>query len=145
MKFWDASAIVPLLVAEAWTRRLQALAANDSDMLVWWGSEVECVSALARLERDGALDARAMTLALSRLRDLAEAWHEVDPSDALRQTAVRILRVHALRAADALQLAAASLASEQRPASLPVVTLDDRLAVAAGKEGFTLVDLATAD
>jgi uncharacterized protein len=145
VKFWDASAIVPLLVAEPWTRRLQALAANDSDMLVWWGSEVECVSALARLERDGALDARAMTLALSRLRDLAEAWHEVDPSDALRQTAVRILRVHALRAADALQLAAAFLASERRPASLSVVTLDDRLAVAAGKEGFTLVDLAAAD
>ena len=65
MKFWDASAIVPLLVTEASTRRLQALAAKDSSMLVWWGSEVECVSALARLERDGALSPRAITLALS--------------------------------------------------------------------------------
>ena len=68
MKFWDASAIVPLLVAEGSTRRLQALAAKDSAMLVWWGSAVECISALARLERDGALSARAMTLALQRLR-----------------------------------------------------------------------------
>jgi hypothetical protein len=35
VKFWDASAIVPLLVAEAATCRLQALAAEDPDMLVW--------------------------------------------------------------------------------------------------------------
>ena len=62
MKFWDASAIVPLLVAEEMTRRLQALAAKDSAMLVWWGSAVECISALARLERNTALNARAMTL-----------------------------------------------------------------------------------
>jgi hypothetical protein len=34
VRFWDASAIVPLLVAETSTRRLQALAASDSDMLV---------------------------------------------------------------------------------------------------------------
>ena len=71
MRFWDASAIVPLLVAEASTRRLQALAAKDSAMLVWWGSEVECVSALARLERDGALGPPAVALALDRLSALA--------------------------------------------------------------------------
>jgi uncharacterized protein len=66
VKFWDASAIVPLLVTEQTTRRLQAVAAKDSTMLVWWGSAVECASALARLERDGALDSPAMTLALHR-------------------------------------------------------------------------------
>ena len=63
MKFWDASAIVPLLIAEVSTQRLQALAAGDPDMLVWWGSQVECVSALARLERDAALDGKGMPLA----------------------------------------------------------------------------------
>ena len=62
MKFWDASAIVPLLVAEESTRRPQALAARDSVMLVWWGSAVACISALARLERNSALNARALTL-----------------------------------------------------------------------------------
>lgn len=40
VKFWDASAIVPLLVAEVSTRRIQACAAEDPVMLVWWGSEV---------------------------------------------------------------------------------------------------------
>ncbi len=142
MKFWDASAIVPLLVAEAATRRLQALAAEDPDILVWWGSAIECVSALARLERDAALNAKAMTLALQRLRQLAAAWHEIDPSDAIREAATRFLRVHPLRAADALQLAAAFLAAERRPASLTVLTLDDRLGTAARKEGFAVIDVA---
>lgn len=142
MKFWDASAIVPLLVAEAATRRLQVLAAADPDMLVWWGSAIECVSALARLERDAALNAKAMTLALQRLRQLAAAWHEIDPSDAVREAATRFLRVHPLRAADALQLAAAFLAAERRPASLTVLTLDDRLGAAARKEGFAVMDIA---
>lgn len=140
MKFWDASAIVPLLVAEESTRRLQTLAAEDTAMLVWWGSTVECTSALARLERDGALNVRAMALALERLRQLSAGWHEVDPSDEIRETAARFLRVHPLRAADALQLAAAFAAAERRPASLEIVTLDERLANAARKEGFAVVN-----
>ena len=141
MKFWDASAIVPLLVNEETTRRLQTVAAKNSAMLVWWGSAVECVSALARLERDGALDPPTMTLALQRLRQLSSGWHEIDPSDEIRETAARFLRVHPLRAADALQLAAAFAAAERRPASLEIVTLDDPLADAARKEGFALPDL----
>jgi predicted nucleic acid-binding protein len=145
VKFWDASAIVPLLVAEESTRRLQALAAKDAAMLVWWGSAVECISALARLERNSALNARAMTLALQRLRQLTAGWHEVDPSDEIRETAARFLRVHPLRAADALQLAAAFAAAERRPASLEIVTLDDRLANAARKEGFAVLDLMEAE
>lgn len=142
MKFWDASAVVPLLVMETSSRHLRSLAAKESAMLVWWGSKVECVSALARRERDGALDARVMAIALRRLQQLADAWHEIDPSDAIRETAERFLRVHPLRAADALQLAAAFAAAERRPASLEIVTLDDRLADAARKEGFGVVDLA---
>jgi uncharacterized protein len=143
VKFWDASAIVPLLVAERSTRQLQTVAAEDGDLIVWWGSPVECVSALARHERDGALPPREMTEALERLRLLAAGWHEIDPSDSLRENAERFLRVHPLRAADALQLAAAFLASERRPPSLAIVTLDDRLAAAARKEGFEMVDVET--
>jgi uncharacterized protein len=121
---------------------LQALAAKDSAMLVWWGSEVECVSALARLERDGALNPQATARALERLHQLADAWHEVDPSDAIREAAIRFLRVHPLRAGDALQLAAAFLAAERRPVSLEMITLDDRLAAAARKEGFAVLQVA---
>ena len=142
MRFRDASALVPLLVAEPTTKAAQALAAKDPVMLVWWASEAECASALARLERDGALDEAAAAKAFDRLKTFATGWHEVDPSDALREAAVRFLRVHPLRAGDALQLAAAFVASERRPASLELVTLDDRLAAAARKEGFVLTELA---
>ena len=125
-------------------RLLQALAGRDPDMLVWWGSEVECGSALARLERAAALDVKAASLAFVRLKQLAAGWHEVEPSEILRETALRFLRVHPLRAADALQLAAAFIAAERRPASLQMVTLDERLADAARKEGFVLVDVTAA-
>ena len=110
-------------------------------MLVWWGSEVECVSALARREREGAIAARAVETALRRLRQFAEGWHEIDPNDAIRETAERFLRVHPLRAADALQLAAAFAAAERRPSSLEIVTLDDRLADVARREGFMVAEL----
>jgi hypothetical protein len=79
-----------------------------------------------------------------RTHDTAHARHEIEPSEIVRESALRFLRVHPLRAADALQLAAAFTASERRPASLQVVTLDERLADAARKEGFTLVDIAAA-
>ena len=110
-------------------------------MLVWWGSSTECVSALGRLERAAALDAKGMALASGRLIQLANSWHEIEPSEIVRESAVRFLRVHLLRAADALQLAAAFIAAERRPSSLEVITLDERLAEAARKEGFALVDL----
>src|SRR5204863_1626963 len=106
--------------------------------------EVECVSAVARLERDEALDGKAVAQAFKRLGRLAAAWHQVDPTDGVREAAVRLLRVHPLRAADSLQLAAAFVAAESRPASLEVVTLDDRLALAAQKEGFVVIGLDTA-
>ena len=143
MKFWDASAIVPLVLAEPATKPMQALAAKDTAMLVWWGTDVECVSAIARLEREGALDDSAVAQAFDRLKRLAAGWHEVDPSDAVREAAVRFLRVHPLRAAGALQLSAAFIAAERRPSSLEMVTLDDRLAAAARKEGFVLIETPT--
>ena len=116
MKFWDASAIVPLLMTEASTRHVQPVAAKDPAMLVWWGTKVECASAIARLDREASLDEQASVRAFERLSTLAAGWHEIDPSDAVREAAVRFLRVHPLRAADSLQLAAAFVAAERRPA-----------------------------
>jgi predicted nucleic acid-binding protein len=139
MKFWDASAIVPLLVAEERRDELLAELDRDSRMFVWWGTPVECVSAVSRREREGALSLAEATTALERLRALSDSWYEVLPSDVVRSTAQRLLRVHPLRAADSLQLAAALVASEGDPARLPFVCLDDRLTEAAQREGFGLV------
>jgi predicted nucleic acid-binding protein len=144
VRFWDASAIVPLLITDASTTGLQGLAAADPTILVWWTTEVECASAIARLEREDALEAPAVDEAFGRLKWLAEGWHEVDSSDVVRETAVRFLRVHPLRADDALQLAAAFVAAERRPSSLELITLDARLAAAARKEGFVVIEIPEA-
>ncbi len=99
---------------------------------------MECASALARLEQAAEFDADGAELAYGRLQRLADSWREVEPSEIVRETAIRFLRVHSLRAADALQLVAALVAAEHRPATLALVTLDRRLADAARKEGFPL-------
>jgi uncharacterized protein len=138
MKFWDSSAVVPLLAQERKSEMLHELRLEDPALLVWWATSVECVSALARMEREG-LDAAAVGRALQRLADLEIGWSEVQPSERLRAQANRLLRVHPLRGADALQLAAAVVGAELDARSLTFVTLDERLALAAQREGFTLV------
>ena len=138
MRFWDSSAIIPLTVTEASTARMLALAEEDPVMCVWWATEIECVCALARLEREGALTDSGVTGALERLDLLAEGWNELQPVVAVRSAARRLLLVHPRRSADALQLAAAVVAAVGQPTSLEIVTLDERLAVAARREGFTV-------
>jgi hypothetical protein len=137
LKFWDSSALMPLLVSEPMSAAVMRVYELDSEVVAWWGAQAECVSALARLERDDSLTAAALAEALRRLDGLASAWREVQPVTAVRTTAIRLLRVHPLRTADAFQLGAAIVAAENRPASLPFVTLDDRLGQAAEREGFT--------
>lgn len=139
MKYWDSSAIVPLLVEEVLTDPILSLYKRDRTTVTWWGTKVECASALARVERSGGLEPSAASEAFDRLEVLADTWHEIEPGAAVRETAQRFLRVHDLRAADALQLAAAFWASEVHPPTLEVVTLDDRLAIAAEREGFEVI------
>jgi len=138
MRFWDASGIVPLLVRQARTRDMEQLLARDPAMVTWWGTSVECLSALMRLARDGSLADEDVRDAERRLHELRNGWDEVLPGEACRRTAERMLRVHALRAADALQLAAALIAADHDPSRLEVVCLDQRLIEAGRKEGFAL-------
>ncbi len=138
MKYWDSSAVVPLLVDEPATAPLLDLYRRDCVLLAWWGTDVECVSALARLERDGSLGSTEMMDALKRLQALRQSWQEVQPVEPVRDMARRLLRVHNLRAADSLQLAAALVVSAHRPSTLDFVCLDERLAAAAQREGFNV-------
>lgn len=141
MRFWDTSAVVPLLLAQRATAAVTAAHGHDPELVVWWATEVECVSAVARSERDGGVGAADAIEAYARLDALAAAWVEIQPAPTLRRAAARLLRVHPLRAADALQLAAAIVASEGDPRALSFVTLDDRLAQAAAREGFAIAEL----
>ena len=139
MIFWDSSALVALLVDEPESTARIASLEGDPLMAVWWATPVECESALQRRLREGSMDATAARLARERLAVLAEAWHEVNPTAAVRKLALRLLRTHPLRAADSLQLAAA-LALEA--AGLPdfrFACADQRLAAAAELEGLGCV------
>ncbi len=116
-----------------------ALIDVDAAMVTWWGTRVECVSALARLEREQSIETSGMRAALARLDALSREWIEVPAIDDVRTQASRLLRTHALRAADAFQLAAAIIASDFEPSALAVVSLDARLSAAAEREGFPVV------
>ncbi|MEM7481999.1 MAG: PIN domain-containing protein [Acidobacteriota bacterium] len=116
------------------------IAMDGQEILVWWGSEVECASAVARLERSGHLTAAESHGVFEALDEFSNTWSTVDALEMVRRSARRLLRVHDLRAADALQLAAALAASEGQPASLEFVCLDERLVAAAQREGFRVID-----
>lgn len=139
MRYWDSSALVPLLVSEPTTPRATELFAADPEIVTWWGTEVECVSAIARREREGTGHPPAVAQALRRLDRLRDEWQEIRPLDSLRDTTRRLLRVHALRAADALQLAAALVVADSGRTTF--VSFDQRLAAAAQLEGLDVVDL----
>ena len=139
MRFWDTSALVPLLLRESTSAAAASAFAADRDMTVWWFTPVECLSAIVRAERDGRIAGSAVADAVAGLRLLRSGWLEMDATARLRDVAERLVRTHPLRAADAFQLAAATVAAEDRPTSLPFVTLDDRLGLAAEREGFPVV------
>lgn len=139
MRFWDSSALVPLLAAQSMSTTMQSLYRSDPAITVWWSTEIECFSALSRLARERSLSLANMSGAIERLIELTRVWGEIEPSVRIRQLAIRLLRVHSLRAADASQLAAGIFASDHDPSVLEFVCLDSRLAEAADKEGFRVL------
>lgn len=140
MRFWDASAVVPLLVEQPSSVRARQLLAEDPDMVVWWGTPVECASAVARLRREGVLSEAEERDAMIALDLIRAGGHELLPGDAVRAQALRVLRLHPLHTADALQLAAA-LEWAGAPASGEVVWFDTRLGEAARREGFRVLGI----
>ncbi|MDE0456956.1 MAG: type II toxin-antitoxin system VapC family toxin [Chromatiales bacterium] len=138
MNFWDTSALVALGVDEPHRKTALRILEADDRMAVWWGAPVEYVAALSRRERDGSLTTEEVSEHLVRLQALSHVWYEVQPGRRVRTLAQRLLRVHPLRAADSLQLAAALAVAEEDPSSVGFVCFDARLNRAASREGFAL-------
>ena len=139
MKFWNSSVLIPLLTNEPASDTCRSWLALDPVVLVWSFSAVEVTSALERRRREGRLRAAQLAAARRRFGKLESAWSEIAAYEAVRAKARRLLALHALRAADAMQLGAALIACEDRPAALDFVTLDARLASAAEREGFPVL------
>jgi uncharacterized protein len=139
MRFWDSSAIIPLCLTEPHTEKMLRLAMADEDLVVWWATRIECHSAISRRRREGVLSGDAEQHTKSILSVLADTWSEVQPGEKVRQRAERLLRVHPLRAADALQLSSALVWASESPSDQEFVCLDANLREAALKEGFTVL------
>jgi predicted nucleic acid-binding protein len=142
VRFWDTSALVPLLLEQEASGTVRTLLDEDRAMAAWWGTPVECASAAARLRREERLTLADEDAVLGLLRTLRASWLEVLPSDEVRNEATRLLRVHSLKAADALQLAAATVLTGSRRSAVALVTFDERLALAARLEGFEVLPAA---
>lgn len=139
MRFWDASAVVPLLVRESQTQTALDLLQTDPVMVVWWATRSECVSALRRKVREDALTPLEHAQARVRLHQLENVWTEMQPVNKVRALAETLLHRHPLlRTADAFQLAASIRWRGGDPRGADFVSLDSRLWSTAEDEGFTV-------
>ena len=139
MWFWDSSAIVPLVVREPTSTECRRLLRADRGMAVWALSRTEVVSALRRRAREDVLAAHGLASALKKLGQLASGWVEVQELIEVRGHAERLLGEYPLRAADALQLAAAFVHADGSPKNRQLVVFDEALADAARDLGFTTI------
>ena len=136
MKFWDTSAVIPLLITQSASAKADRWYGEDSRVSIWTLTTVEITSALWRLRRENALTEDNASAAEARAEELASASYIVTDVDSVKMLASRLLRVHALRAADALQLGAALVWAGGRPEGKTLHSFDERLAQAARREGF---------
>lgn len=96
---------------------------------------------MERRWRQGELSREQRRQCLEAFSNLARSWDEVVDLFATRSRAISLLARHPLRAADAAQLGAALLVAENDPSSLEFVCLDERLAIAAEREGLRVTPL----
>jgi hypothetical protein len=139
VRFWDSSALVPLVVVQPTSADAERWIADDPDAASWTLAPVEIVSALRRLVREQLLDERAAVEAESVAAEVLRHTHVVSDVERVKTTASRLLRVHALRSADALQLAEALLWADGSPRGRVLHCFDRPLGLAAEREGFSVV------
>jgi predicted nucleic acid-binding protein len=139
MRFWDSSALVPLVVQQKASATAEAWHAEDGEIVIWTLTDIEIISALRRLWRDGDLDDRDALRAEQLASELASHTHVVADLEGVKSRARRLLRIHALRAGDALQLAAALHWVDGLTDGQVLHTFDHRLAFAARAEGFRVL------
>jgi predicted nucleic acid-binding protein len=133
--FWDSSSLVPLCVIQSSTPVVNQLN-KKYEMVVWWATPVEVRSAFTRLIRMRDLTPNGQIQAQIALDGFRSKWSEIQPARQVRAEAERFLDRFPLRAADALQLAAAFVWTSGRPLNRPFISGDLQLLDAAGQLGF---------
>lgn len=139
--FWDSSALLLLICRQSKSPGARKAQRLYPIMSVWWETRIECHSALQRLIREGELSGKDERQAFQSLEKLSAHWIEIQPTEEVRQFAEKLLKLHALRAADALQLSAALIWCNGQPRGRNFICDDTRLRAAAEKEGFSIVKM----
>ena len=139
MIYWDSSALIPLLIEEPHSQLVKEIIRKDLEVVTWWGSLLECLSAVSRRRREGILSHDEEDDLRQRLETAFETWTEIEPGEELRRSAGLLLFRHPLRSADSLQLAAALTWVAKDPHGHQFVCLDGRLRDAARNEGFKVL------
>jgi predicted nucleic acid-binding protein len=116
---------------------------EQHEIAVWWATPVEMRSAFERLLRMGQLTIQDHSAAGARLEILRRGWRELQPTDALRTEAEIFLSSYPLKAADALQLAAAWIWCSGNAQNCTFISGDTQLLEAARHLGFQTVTLGT--
>jgi predicted nucleic acid-binding protein len=139
VRFWDTSALVPLLIVERGTSLAARWLRQDSGVVVWTFTRVELLSALARRRRAEPKDESLVSAARRDVLQEWERWSEVTAIEVVRGHAQRLVESHPIRTGDALQIGAALAAAERDPTLVEFVTFDENQATAAEREGLRVL------
>ena len=137
--YFDTSAIVPLVVDEPGTEAAGTIGDRADRLISTRLARVEARAALARAARIGRLTSRQLLAAKPELDGLLDQLDLVDIDDELVRSAAELAEVHALRAYDAVHLAAAArLAADD----VVVVAGDRALLTGAHAIGLAVATIA---
>ena len=139
MRFWDSSAIVPLVVREVSSAACRHEQRVQPVFVVSRLAGAEIWHALARKRREGTLSAGDLRVSERALVTLASRWHVVECTEDVENEVFAVLERHPLRAADAWQLASARVFVDGMTRGRFFVTRDELLATAARADGFTVI------
>jgi predicted nucleic acid-binding protein len=140
--FADSSALVKLYADEPGHEVVRALPV----LIISQIARVEVPAAIWRKHRMGELDQSAAAVLTAEFEaDYHGTAHEpprfiaVVTSAVVYEAAVRVARLHGLRAYDSVQLASALLAAEADPECREFAAYDKQLRSSASAEGFALI------
>jgi predicted nucleic acid-binding protein len=145
--FVDSSGLVKRYVQEDGTGWVRRLTRRSPSTVIYVAriTAVEVTSAIARRRKGRTITSQKASSILHRFRQhLAGRYTVIEITPALFNEAMRLANMHALRAYDAVQLAAAlEINQKERDAGFASVTLisaDQALNDAATAEGLTVDD-----
>ncbi len=137
--FLDSSALLKRYRQEMGTQWMLDLSGISDRLVVARLAQVEVTSAIVRRGREPGTTAQQIANALATLEaDMIKEFKVIEFSQSVVARATVLAKAHALRAADAIQLACALLSRPDAPAPADfyLVSADDELNAAAAAEGL---------